>query len=312
MARTKVLRRPAAHVSLVSANTVEHEVRCGNGRRYLKCLHPDEWGQFYREAGERSRTVCVHAGSYMELLRGFARTLSFKALQLEARAKRYAVGLQRLNETTEMVSKLQQELAAMEPVLKKKSEDVARLLEHLAEETKKGEKAEQVASAEQNNAEQRRSEVQVIKRDCEKDLNKVMPAYFAALNALEALDKRDLTEIKSFAHPPKLVEDVLAAVLVLHKRPTAWAEAKKFLGASNLIQNLKDYDKDHIEDAVIKKLDKYLVDPDFLPAKVSAVSKAATSLCMWVRAVDVYHRVLRHAASSQSMRPDRSHREEQK
>ena len=49
--------------------------------------------------------------------------------------------------------------------------------------------------------------------------------------ALEALNKKDLTEIKSYGKPPALVEKVMEAVMILRGFEPTWAEAKKQLGA---------------------------------------------------------------------------------
>lgn len=41
------------------------------------------------------------------------------------------------------------------------------------------------------------------------DLAQAMPALEAAITALEALNKKDITEIKSYGQPPHLVRKVL-------------------------------------------------------------------------------------------------------
>lgn len=48
--------------------------------------------------------------------------------------------------------------------------------------------------------------------------------------ALEALNKKDITEIKSYGKPPPLVEKVLEAVMILRCQEATWAEAKRQLG----------------------------------------------------------------------------------
>ena len=48
--------------------------------------------------------------------------------------------------------------------------------------------------------------------------------------ALEALSKKDLQEIKSYTKPPDLVEMVLRAVMILRQSEPTWAEAKRQLG----------------------------------------------------------------------------------
>lgn len=50
---------------------------------------------------------------------------------------------------------------------------------------------------------------------CAADLKKAEPAILKAIAALDTLDKNNLTELKSFGSPAKLVVSVCAAVLVL-------------------------------------------------------------------------------------------------
>jgi dynein heavy chain, axonemal len=109
------------------------------------------------------------------------------------------------------------------------------------------------------------------------------------------LDKKDITEVKSFAKPPELVSTVLCAVCLLFKKKETWDEAKKLMGDSKFLDNLKEYDKDALtnDTKLTAKMKKYLDKPEFQPDVVKKVSKAATSLCMWVRAMDVYGRVAR-------------------
>lgn len=47
---------------------------------------------------------------------------------------------------------------------------------------------------------------------------------------MEALNKKDMTEIKSYGRPPALVEKVMEAVMILRGNEPTWAEAKRQLG----------------------------------------------------------------------------------
>jgi len=58
-------------------------------------------------------------------------------------------------------------------------------------------------------------EVSKKQRDCEADLMKAEPALLAAQEALNTLNKANLTELKSFGSPPGAVTNVTAAVMVL-------------------------------------------------------------------------------------------------
>ncbi len=114
----------------------------------------------------------------------------------------------------------------------------------------------------------------------QKDLDETMPALEEAMKALDALSKKDIAEVKAYDKPPPLVELVLEAMMVLKQSEPTWAEAKRQLGDPNFINGLKEFDRDHIPNKVLRK---YTSDPDFHPDKVETVSGAAKSLCgPWV------------------------------
>lgn len=60
-------------------------------------------------------------------------------------------------------------------------------------------------------------------------LAKPNPPPFCS-QALESLNKKDMTEIKSYGRPPPLVEKVMSAVMTLQGKEATWAEAKRQLG----------------------------------------------------------------------------------
>lgn len=61
----------------------------------------------------------------------------------------------------------------------------------------------------------------------------------------------------------------------------------------NFIKSLIDFDKDNIPDRVLKRINKYTIEPDFQPEKVGSVSYACKSLCMWVIAMEKYGLIFR-------------------
>jgi dynein heavy chain len=124
-------------------------------------------------------------------------------------------------------------------------------------------------------------------------LDEATPALEAAVKALESLNKKDITEIKSYGKPPALVETVLQAVMILKGCDPSWSEAKKQLGASDFINQLIIFDKDNMSDRTLKKIAQYCAHAEFQPEIVGKVSSAAMSLCLWVRAMEVYGRIFR-------------------
>lgn len=78
-------------------------------------------------------------------------------------------------------------------------------------------------------------EVLKKQKDCEEDLIKAEPALVAAQEALNTLNKANLTELKSFGSPPGAVTNVTAAVMVLLApggkipKDRSWKSAKVFV-----------------------------------------------------------------------------------
>ena len=64
-------------------------------------------------------------------------------------------------------------------------------------------------------------------------------------------------------------------------------------GDATFINQLVDFDKDNMSDKVLKKIGTYVNNSEFKPELVGRVSGAAKSLCMWVRAMEVYGRIYR-------------------
>ncbi|MEJ1286615.1 hypothetical protein NN561_017623 [Cricetulus griseus] len=136
-------------------------------------------------------------------------------------------------------------------------------------------------------------ETQAIADDAQRDLEEALPALDAANKALDSLDKADISEIRVFTKPPDLVMTVMEAISILLNAKPDWPTAKQLLGDSNFLRRLLEYDKENIKPQILAKLQRYINNPDFVPEKVEKVSKACKSMCMWVRAMDLYSRVVK-------------------
>ena len=83
--------------------------------------------------------------------------------------------------------------------------------------------------------------------------------------------------MQAYAKPPALVELTLSGVMtVLQKTPT-WDEAKKQLGDANFMEKLLKFDKDKLNDALLKKLQKFTTNTEFTPEVGTASLPTANS-----------------------------------
>lgn len=70
------------------------------------------------------------------------------------------------------------------------------------------------------------------------DLDEAMPALEEALIALDALSKKDISEVKSYGRPPPKVTMVMEAVCVLKGITPDWTEAKRILGEQDFLKSV--------------------------------------------------------------------------
>ncbi|XP_056265579.1 dynein axonemal heavy chain 6 [Pseudoliparis swirei] len=246
--------------------------------------------RFYSELRRRYYTTPT---SYLELINLYLSMLEEKRQQLVIARDRVKNGMTKLLETNELVDTMQVEMSALEPVLKQKSIDVDALMEKLAVDQESADEVRIVVSEDETLAKVKADDTQAIADDAQRDLDEALPALNVANEALSSLDKADISEIKVFTKPPDLVMTVMEAVCILLSCKPDWQGARQLLGDSNFLRRLTDYDKDNIKTQILQKLQKYINNPDFIPEKVEKVSRACTSMCMWVRAMDRYSRVLK-------------------
>ncbi|CAL1298106.1 unnamed protein product, partial [Larinioides sclopetarius] len=228
------------------------------------------------------------SSTFIKLTNTFKKVLAKRQEIVEKALRRLTSGLEKIHETQEKVNEIARETKQAQEELKIAERECDEALKDII--LKKAILAEKQESIQEKKIEIEKKE-KVCKRitiAAEEDLNAALPALEEARKALEALNKRDIGEIKSYAKPPALVEMVLEAVMILRNSEPSWAEAKRQLGNPSFLKELFAYDRDNISDAALAKIGKYVKNPQFQPDIVGKVSFAAKSLCIWVRAMHVY------------------------
>jgi hypothetical protein len=120
-----------------------------------------------------------------------------------------------------------------------------------------------------------------------------MPALLEAESALEKLDKQEVAEVKAYSSPPEPVMNVMEAVMIVFNQPPNWATAKKELSNPNFLQKIKNYPKESIKDRTLKQIEKYTKRPGFQPNIILNVSQAASALCQWIHALEIFAKCYR-------------------
>lgn len=254
--------------------------------------------------------------SFLELIKSIYKLYGQKVEQITMQQNRYEVGLDKLDFAASQVGIMQEELHALQPKLLAQSQLSDKLMIRIEQDTVTVEAKKEVVAADEALANEAAAAAQAIKDDCESDLAEATPALEAALSALNTLKPADIVIVKSMKSPPAGVRLVLEAVCVLKgvkpipvQDPTTgsivddyWAASIKMLGDMKFLENLKTFDKDNIPPANMKKIrDKYMNDRAFVPEVIKKSSTACEGLCKWVRAMEVYDRVIKVVAPKKAM-----------
>ncbi|CAG9859865.1 unnamed protein product [Phyllotreta striolata] len=236
--------------------------------------------------------------SFLEQIDLYKKLLTEKTLGLVDNIYRLENGITKLISTGEEVDGLKEVLAVQEVELTAKNEAAGKLIAVVSAENEK-------VGAEQAFASEEEAKVRVIEEDvsakaklCEEDLARAEPALIAAQEALNTLNKNNLTELKSFGSPPAIVREVCAAVLVLFSKKgkipkeRGWKECKQMMNkVDEFLNNLLYYDKDNMSSDVVKVVMEYTKNPEFEPDKVATKSLAAAGLASWVINILKYYDV---------------------
>ncbi|XP_027374129.1 dynein heavy chain 17, axonemal isoform X1 [Bos indicus x Bos taurus] len=237
--------------------------------------------------------------TFLEQIKLYQNLLAKKRMELVAKIERLENGLMKLQSTASQVDDLKAKLAVQEAELKQKNENADKLIHVVGVETEKVSKEKAIADEEEIKVEVINKNVTEKQKACETDLAKAEPALLAAQEALDTLNKNNLTELKSFGSPPDAVVNVTAAVMILTApggkipKDKSWKAAKIMMGkVDTFLDSLKKFDKEHIPEACLKAFKPYQGNPTFDPEFIRSKSAAAAGLCSWciniVRFYEVY------------------------
>ncbi|EFJ52773.1 dynein heavy chain 3 [Volvox carteri f. nagariensis] len=247
-------------------------------------------GRFYLEL---KRRYYVTPRSYIDLIHLYISLLAARRQETAVARERLLSGVAKLTTTNSTVEDMRTQLRLLQPVLADKTVATQRLLEQVTYEQYEAERVRAAVAGEEADVKAQAAKLAALKDEAQADLEEVLPQLEAAEHSLSALNKTDIIEIKTFTKPPPLVQTTMEGVCILLQEKPDWETAKRLLGETTFIKRLMEYDRDNIPDKVVRNLKRVIDDPTFTPDQVAKQSRAAQSLCLWVRAMDTYGRVIR-------------------
>ncbi|XP_069786102.1 dynein axonemal heavy chain 17-like isoform X3 [Narcine bancroftii] len=226
--------------------------------------------------------------TFLEQIKLYQNLLSSKRKDLIAKMDRLENGLAKLHSTASQVNDLKSKLAIQEVELQQKNEDADKLIKVVGQQTEIVTKNKRIADEEEKKVQIINENVREKQHACEEDLAKAEPALIAAQEALNTLNKSNLTELKSFGSPPDAVVLVTGAVMILLApsgkvpKDRSWKAAKVMMGkVDGFLDTLINYDKERIPETSLKAFRPILENPMFDADFVGTKSIAAAGLCSW-------------------------------
>jgi dynein heavy chain len=259
----------------------------------------------FRETLQRHNYVTPT--SYLELLSTYRKVLGKKRTQVGSLKDRLQNGLDKLMSTAEVVGKLQADIVALKPVLVKTVAEVEAMIVNIDKDKAAAAVTQAEVEVTAAAAEEKATATKAIADDAQRDLDEALPALEEAVQCLKKLNKADIDEVRQFKIASPGVLMTCKAICILFqvkpskikddsgKKVDDWfGSAKKELlsKGANLIDDMKEFDKDHIPEKVIASLKPLIEDPGFTPEAVKKASVACMAMCMWARAMDTYNRVV--------------------
>uniref|UniRef100_A0A8C6Y8I9 Dynein axonemal heavy chain 10 n=1 Tax=Naja naja TaxID=35670 RepID=A0A8C6Y8I9_NAJNA len=235
------------------------------------------------------RSNYVTPKNYLDFINTYTKLLEDKNNFILAQCKRLDGGLDKLKEATIQLDELNRKLAEQKIVLAEKSAACEALLQEIATNTAIAEEKKKLAVEKAMEIEEQNKVIAVEKREAETALAEAMPILEAAKLELQKLDKSDVTEIRSFAKPPKQVQTVCECILIMRGyKELNWKTAKGMMSEANFLRSLMEIDFDSITQTQVKSVRGLLKTLNTTFEEMEVVSRAGLGMLKFVDAVMSY------------------------
>lgn len=191
------------------------EQQCDNLSTICVMMHESVEAAAEKYYEEMKRHYYTTPSSYLELLKQYHSLFKKRVNTIIAKRDRIANGLDKILETNEVVALMGEDLMVIVPIMEQKSLEMKDTVAKLEKDSTNADVIKKVVAQDEADAKVKAIETQELADDASKDLETVMPQLRTAQDALKALNKSDVNEIRVFQKPPKLVQFVMEAVCIL-------------------------------------------------------------------------------------------------
>ena len=255
------------------------------------------------------RNVYVTPKSYLSYLAGYCQLYESKLSEVNVLANKINSGLSKLFTAKEDVGTMKIELQQKNVDLEEAQKMSEKLLKEISASTAVAEKEKARVAVIVEGVVAKANEIDAKKIEAEEDLKLAQPAMDEALEALNSIDQKSISQLKTMKNPPDLVKRIFDTVLLLRQLPMAkivWKmkdkvgmvidgsenykeEAMKMMADTGFLNKLLNFPKERINDETCELLEPYFDAPDFNFEDAKKSAGAVAGLCNWCRSMVKYH-----------------------
>eukprot|EP00930_Biecheleria_cincta_P003159 TRINITY_DN104093_c0_g1_i1.p1 TRINITY_DN104093_c0_g1~~TRINITY_DN104093_c0_g1_i1.p1 ORF type:complete len:2548 (+),score=550.26 TRINITY_DN104093_c0_g1_i1:162-7646(+) len=246
--------------------------------------------------------------NYLDFLANYMKFLDDNRANLDNLSGRLGGGLDKLVQAAVQVTEMSKELEEKKAIVDANAIKVRELIDVITEKTVTVTKRQEEANAAAEQIAKDSVIIEQEKADADEALQAALPALEMAAQALEDLDKKDISEIKAMATPPQPVMIVCMCVCILRPlgkedESQGWAGAKAMLSDMGLLRALQEYKKDEMKEKQVKRIKDLLAKEKetFEGDRMKNVSKAGYGLLQWVLAMVKYYEVAKNVAPKKEL-----------
>ncbi|GFO25145.1 dynein beta chain, ciliary-like, partial [Plakobranchus ocellatus] len=254
-----------------------------------------------QDGGEQTCGEYCHINntSYQKFVERFISLANAKNKEVNRTHETVTKTLQQIRHENEVAIRLKKQLEHEMVVLQERKAGTIKILSQIGQDT---------AITEQ--------QIRVVKNQLEKitHLKKRLPEYQVAheravykaiaivadtKKVVKLMDVDDLAELRGMQKPSLEIEDLMAAIIMLLKSPSAdltWQKGAKrqMANLERFIEELTTFDDFQLPESTLVLVEPFLKKPSFEPEAMAEKTgnTACGALCKWVRGVVRYHRMM--------------------
>jgi dynein heavy chain len=185
--------------------------------------------------------------NFLDFINTYSIALIKRRREIDLNVERLEGGLVKLQKAADDVAVMSKELEIKKREVDTKKAEVEAMIDDIQQKTTIAKGHEQAANIKNAELEVSEREITIEEKKASDALQEAMPAVERAKKALDVIDPKKLSEVKTYTTPPPLVRDTCVCILIFKpfkaatpSDPDPWTACKQMLGNMSLLATLKN------------------------------------------------------------------------